>query len=195
MEILIKNTRLVDGNIDTNGDIYLKGGYIEDIGENLKYKCHTIDGSKLCVMPSFIDLHVHFRDPVATHKEDLTTGSRAALKGGYTYTNLMYDSNDQWSISKTLDYIYYKNKALDLIDIHQSIFIGRHNSEDAIEILKTADPRVRIVVVERSGFIKNSIFLKVLTVCKEKNMVLILLVFEKRNLNRMPCMKKPLFSI
>lgn len=35
--------------------------------------------------PGFIDVHVHLRDPGATHKEDFMTGSRAAIKGGFTY--------------------------------------------------------------------------------------------------------------
>lgn len=173
MKILIKNTRLIDGDKEINGDIYLKGGYIENIGENLKYDCYTIDGSGLYVMPSFIDMHVHFRDPGAVHKEDLITGSLAALKGGYTYTNLMYESKDDWSISQTLDYIYNKNEQLDLINLHQSIFIGRHNCEDTLEILNNVDSRVKIVVVERSAYISNSIFLKAVSLCKEKNIVLI----------------------
>lgn len=183
MEILIRNTRLVDGDNDTNGDIYLKGGYIEDIGKDLKYSCYSIDGSELCVMPSFIDMHAHFRDPVATYKEDLITGSRSALKGGYTYVNLMYDSNEEWSIEETLDYVYKKNVELDLINIHQSIFIGRHNNENTIEILGTVDPRIKAIVVERSGFIKNSIFLKVMDLCKDKDIILIIQA-EDRELPR-----------
>ena len=35
--------------------------------------------------PGFIDVHVHLREPGATHKEDFYTGSRAAVKGGFTY--------------------------------------------------------------------------------------------------------------
>src|SRR3989344_8159599 len=35
--------------------------------------------------PGFIDVHVHLREPGATHKEDFSTGSRAAIKGGFTY--------------------------------------------------------------------------------------------------------------
>ena len=35
--------------------------------------------------PGFIDIHVHLRDPGATYKEDFISGSRAALKGGFTY--------------------------------------------------------------------------------------------------------------
>lgn len=174
MEILIKNTRLVDGYSDYNGDIYIKEGFIEDIGKHLEYDCFTINGSKLCVMPGFIDMHAHFRDPGEKYKEDLLTGSKSALKGGYTYVNLMYDSKAEWSIKETLDYIYDKNKTLDLIKIQQSIFIGRHKNEDSIGILQKIDPRIKAVVVERSAYIENSMFLKIMKFCKDKDILLII---------------------
>ncbi len=43
-----------------------------------------IDASGLYVMPGFIDLHVHFRDPGLEYKETIHTGSLAAAKGGFT---------------------------------------------------------------------------------------------------------------
>ena len=105
------------------------------------------------------------------------------MKGGYTYANLIYDSKNDWSINKTLDYIYSKNENLDLLNIHQSISIGTYNGEDTLEILEKADPRVRMAVVERSGYIKNTVFLKALDICKEKNILLIIQA-EDRELSR-----------
>lgn len=51
-------------------------------------------------MPSFIDTHAHFRDPGLTWKEDIETGSRAALKGGYTGVCLMANTNPICSSKK-----------------------------------------------------------------------------------------------
>ncbi len=89
--LLIKNARIVDKNKDfQGGDIYIRHGKIAEIDRELNYNCKTIDGGEdLVAMPSFIDMHVHFREPGYTHKEDLHTGSMAALKGGYTFVNLM----------------------------------------------------------------------------------------------------------
>ncbi len=81
--------RIVDAATDTDkkGDIYLEDGVITEIGEKLKIKDKSdkvIDAKGCLVMPGLIDLHVHFRDPGQTQKEDIETGSRAAARGGVT---------------------------------------------------------------------------------------------------------------
>ena len=83
MGILIQGGRIVDAATDTDkkGDIYLEDGVITEIGEKLKIKDKSdkvIDAKGCLVMPGLIDLHVHFRDPGQTQKEDIETGSRAA---------------------------------------------------------------------------------------------------------------------
>ena len=82
MGILIQGGRIVDAATDTDkkGDIYLEDGVITEIGEKLKIKDKSdkvIDAKGCLVMPGLIDLHVHFRDPGQTQKEDIETGSRA----------------------------------------------------------------------------------------------------------------------
>ena len=89
MGILIQGGRIVDAATDTDkkGDIYLEDGVITEIGEKLKIKDKSdrvIDAKGCLVMPGLIDLHVHFRDPGQTQKEDIETGSRAAARGGVT---------------------------------------------------------------------------------------------------------------
>ena len=89
MGILIQGGRIVDAATDTDkkGDIYLEDGVITEIGEKLKIKDKSdkvIDAKGCLVMPGLIDLHVHFRDPGQTQKEDIETGSRAAARGAIT---------------------------------------------------------------------------------------------------------------
>ena len=76
MGILIQGGRIVDAATDTDkkGDIYLEDGVITEIGEKLKIKDKSdrvIDAKGCLVMPGLIDLHVHFRDPGQTQKEDI----------------------------------------------------------------------------------------------------------------------------
>lgn len=101
MELLIKNARIVDVTQDFIGDIYIKDGIIEEIGQKIfKKDVETIECEGKILMPSFIDTHAHFRDPGLTWKEDIETGSRAALKGGYTGVCLMANTNPICSSKK-----------------------------------------------------------------------------------------------
>lgn len=89
MRTWIKNGHIIDPSqgLDTLGDVLIEDGRIQQIGkvcakdEDVQ---EIIDASGLYVMPGFIDLHVHFRDPGFTYKEDIASGSRAAARGGYT---------------------------------------------------------------------------------------------------------------
>jgi len=66
-------------------DIGVQEGKIAAIGElDLEASDHTIDVSHLCVLPGAIDAQVHFREPGMEHKEDIATGTLAAVKGGVT---------------------------------------------------------------------------------------------------------------
>lgn len=87
--MIIKSGRLIDpkSNRDEILDIKIKNGKIFEIGKNLESldsKEEIIDAKGKIVVPGFIDVHVHFRDPGQTQKEDLETGSKAAIAGGFT---------------------------------------------------------------------------------------------------------------
>lgn len=125
INLLIKGARIVDEKLDFIGDLYIENGKIKEFGEKLEYNCNTIDGVKLVLMPAFVDLHAHFRDPGFTHKEDLMTGSLAALKGGYTFVNLMGNTNPIASNMDIVTYVLDKASELDLIDVHQCVSITK----------------------------------------------------------------------
>ena len=83
--ILIRNVRAVDTVNDSITDVYIKDGIIAETGVSLSVSAdQVIDGTGLVLMPSLFDMHVHFRDPGQTHKEDVLTGCSAALAGGVT---------------------------------------------------------------------------------------------------------------
>ena len=87
MTILIKNGRLINPseNLDKVMDIFVEDGIIKEKAESIEKQADTvIDAAGCYVMPGLIDLHVHFRDPGLTYKEDIETGSKAAAKGGFT---------------------------------------------------------------------------------------------------------------
>lgn len=87
MTLLIKNGRVLDPNSGRDGiaDILIEDGRIKKIAEQIEADgAEIIEANECLVMPGFIDLHVHLRDPGLTHKETLATGAAAAARGGYT---------------------------------------------------------------------------------------------------------------
>ena len=87
MGILIKNGRIIDplSNRDEIADLYVEDGKVSQVGKNIEKEAErVIDATGLLVMPGFIDLHVHLREPGLEHKETIETGAMAAARGGYT---------------------------------------------------------------------------------------------------------------
>jgi dihydroorotase len=123
MELLIKGARIVDCSQDFIGDVYVYKGSICEIGKDISKDCRVINGEGLVLLPAFVDLHAHFRDPGFTHKEDILSGSRAAVKGGYTAVNLMANTNPVCSTLDTVNYVLAKGREVGLVDIHQTVSI------------------------------------------------------------------------
>lgn len=107
--ILFKNVRIVDAENDTVGDVLVKDGIIAEVGNISTDADRVIEGSgKLVVMPSLFDMHVHFRDPGFTHKEDVLTGCAAALAGGVSGVVCMPNTKPPIDSKETVDYIVNK---------------------------------------------------------------------------------------
>ena len=107
--ILIKNIRAVDTKTDKVTDVLIDGGVIAEVGENIRSGADQfIDGTDLVLMPSLFDMHVHFRDPGQTHKEDILTGCAAALAGGVTGVLAMPNTKPPCDNPETIRYIIDK---------------------------------------------------------------------------------------
>lgn len=172
MKILIKNSRIIDEELDFIGDLYIEDGKIVEWGENLNHECETIDGRELVLMPAFIDLHVHFREPGYTHKEDLETGGKAALKGGFTFVNLMGNTNPVCSSMEVVDYVLNRGKELNLVDIHQCVSITKDFDGQSLEHLDKLDNRVKIITDDGMGINSNIVMYNAMVKAKEKGLTI-----------------------
>ena len=103
--LLIKNGRVMDPKtgFDQIADLLVEGKKIIKIGQDLQVKdAKVIDASGLVVAPGLVDIHVHFREPGQTHKEDIHTGALAAAAGGFTTVVMMANTNPTISTVETL---------------------------------------------------------------------------------------------
>lgn len=171
MEILIRNSRIVDWSGDFLGDVYIKDGIIAQIGRNLEKNCETIDGHGKVLMPSFIDLHVHFRDPGLTHKEDILTGSRAAVRGGYTAVNLMANTNPVCSSMETVKYVLKKANEIGLVDVHQVVSITKNFDGKTISHIDELDSSVKVISEDGRDVMDSKVMLNAMVKAKEKGMI------------------------
>jgi dihydroorotase len=84
-DLLLKGATVVNHDGRAERDIGIRGGRIAALGDlSGAAAAETIDAKRLHVLPGVIDTQVHFREPGLEHKEDLETGSRAAVMGGVT---------------------------------------------------------------------------------------------------------------
>ncbi len=87
MRTVIRGGRAIDpsSGLDALRDVAIEGGFISEIGEHLDTRdARVVDAGGAIVAPGFIDMHVHLREPGATHKETIATGTAAAAAGGFT---------------------------------------------------------------------------------------------------------------
>lgn len=106
--MIIENGRIIDpgSKRDEIADILIEDGIIREIGKNIdKENEATIDAKGKIIAPGLIDVHVHFREPGFTYKEDIISGSNAAARGGFTTVVCMANTNPAVDNIETLKYI------------------------------------------------------------------------------------------
>ena len=118
MKLLIKNATLVLRNGEKKADLLIDGGKIAKIGKNIEENCKTIDGTGKHVFSGFIDMHVHLREPGFEGKEDIESGSRAAVAGGFTQVCCMPNTNPVCDNAVVVSYIKYRQSQVNLCKIN-----------------------------------------------------------------------------
>ncbi|MEA1984717.1 MAG: dihydroorotase [Euryarchaeota archaeon] len=107
-DMLIKNTRVFYNNRIQPGEVLIEDGKIKRIAKDIQGvdAGMTIDVGGALTLPAGIDVHVHFREPGLTNKEDWYTGSCAAAAGGITtvieHPNTIPPTVDKKSFKKKL---------------------------------------------------------------------------------------------
>lgn len=95
-----------------DADLLIENGKLRSIGEAFEDESceRVIDASGLVIAPGLVDVHVHFRDPGLTYKEDIETGAKAAAKGGFTTVVCMANTKPVVDNPETLSYVIEKGK-------------------------------------------------------------------------------------
>jgi len=120
MNLLIKSATIIDPNSPFHqkvADILVEDGYISLIAPNVNAKAETIDGKGKYVTPGFFDMNCNIGELGLETKEDLQTGTRAAVAGGFTGVALM--PNTQPPVHSKAEVEYLLNRAKhNMVDVY-----------------------------------------------------------------------------
>ncbi len=183
MKLLIKNGTIVSREGERKADVLLEDGKIVKIEQNIDADCRTIDASGKHVLPGLIDMHVHLREPGFEGKEDIESGSRAAVAGGFTQVCCMPNTDPVCDNAVVVSYIKYRQQQVGLCKINPigAITKGEQGTalsdigkmKDAGAVALSDDGKsvmdsniMRLAMEYASGF-----GLKCLCHCEDKNLV------------------------
>lgn len=114
MNLLIKGGRVIDPSqgIDEVLDLVVENGVVKEIGKGLNAPAgaEVVDAAGRYVVPGLIDMHVHLRDPGLEYKEDIVSGTRAAVAGGFTSVCCMPNTKPVIDNKAVASYIINKAK-------------------------------------------------------------------------------------
>lgn len=193
MGILIRRGRIIDAatNTDMVGDVYLDDGIIQEIGEQLEIKEkdeRIIDAEGCLVMPGLIDLHVHFRDPGQTQKEDIESGSRAAAKGGVTTVVTMPNTTPIIDCADRVNYVHNKAAQVSAIHVLQAGAITKgEKGEELADITGMAKAGIPAISEDGKSVLNSYLCREAMKLAKE-NHIPVLAHCEDMSLRGKGCM-------
>lgn len=121
MSILIVNARVVNasGESSVACDIRIDNGRIDRMAPQISRNSEQIiDAAGKLVLPGFIDLHVHLREPGREDKETIATGSQAAVKGGFTSIFCMPNTTPAIDTAQVVQYILDQARKVGLVNVY-----------------------------------------------------------------------------
>jgi dihydroorotase len=131
--LLIQNGTVLDPSQSYEGraDVLLRDGKVVAVGSDLGRADHVIDATGKLVTPGLIDVHVHFREPGDEEEEDVLSGARSAVAGGFTTVCCMPNTKPALDNEGQVDFILRQGQRANLCNVYPvgAITKGREGKE------------------------------------------------------------------
>ncbi|MGN1167461.1 MAG: dihydroorotase [Lachnospiraceae bacterium] len=172
MKILIKNGHVVDPLTKTDecSDVLVDGDRIVKVEKQIEEKADQIIEADGCyVMPGFIDLHVHFRDPGLEYKETLETGGKAAVRGGVTTVCAMPNTKPVIDNGEKVAEVHRRAKEESLTHVIQigAVTVGQ-KGEELADIEGMAKAGCHAISEDGKSVMNASLYRKGMKIAKEQ---------------------------
>ena len=148
--IVLKNVRPLGG---ANVDVLIDNGVIAAIGADLPVdEVHIVDGKGAVLLPGFVDLHTHLREPGREDAETVETGTAAAARGGFTAVFAMANSTPVADSAAVVEQVWRLGRDIGLCDVHPvgAVSVGLRG-EQLAELGTMADSAARVRVFSDDG--------------------------------------------
>lgn len=167
--MLYEKIHIVDDSQDVLANVLVQNGYIQEV-EVLE---EQPDPAQSVWLPAFTDLHAHFRDPGLTYKEDVKSGSMAAVRGGYTAVCLMPNTLPVCSSLQQAREVEERIEALHLIRANQIVSMTMNEQgEDCSHLQQIPAGILPFVSDDGKGVNKEAVMEEIFKICKEKEFLI-----------------------
>ncbi len=155
--MIIKNGTVVLKNSVEKKDILVKEGKIVKIADDIPVEGEKVlDVSGKHVFPGLIDMHVHLREPGFEKKEDIESGCRAAVKGGFTQVCCMPNTNPVTDNKVVVTYIKARAKEVNLCKVHPIGAITKGSKGEEMAAIAGMKKAGAVAISDDGVAVKNS---------------------------------------
>ena len=155
--MIIRNGNVVLKNSVEKMDILIEDGKIVKIAENIPANGgQEIDASGKHIFPGLIDMHVHLREPGYEHKEDIESGSKAAVKGGFTQICCMPNTDPITDNKVVVSYVKNRAKEVNLCKVHPIGAITKGSKGEQLAQIGEMKKAGAVAISDDGVAVKNS---------------------------------------
>lgn len=177
MKKIIKYGHILDPAAGRDGlfDILIEDGIIKKTAPAIEEEAdEVIDARGLYVMPGFIDLHVHLREPGFEYKETIRTGSKAAARGGFTTVVPMPNTKPAIDSPRMVEWLVNKAKEESLVHIIPVGAVTKGQAgEEMVDIKKMAEAGMRAVSEDGKSVMNTRLYRDAMREAKEAGVVVL----------------------
>ena len=155
--MIIRNGNVVLKNSVEKKDILIENGKIVQVADNIPANGSVeIDASGKHVFPGLIDMHVHLRDPGYEYKEDIESGSKAAIKGGFTQICCMPNTDPIMDNKVVVSYVKQRAKEVNLCKVHPIGAITKGSKGEQLAQIGEMKKAGAVAISDDGVSVKNS---------------------------------------